>query len=554
MWSKLHLSRPGLRIETVVLLATIYMVALTNSAWWSAVTDGRSYSSSGTWFFIAACFCALVALHFAIIAPIANRWTVKPLLSLILVAAAAASYFIRTYSVVLDPTMLQNVIQTDAREAKDLITGSFIVNTLVASLVPVVGLWWVRIDQRTWMRAFGFRLACIALSLVVAVISIMAVSRDLTSLLRNQRELRYLITPGNVLIGLARNAVGTVRVAAGPRKAIGTDARIRGGTEMRKPRLIVLVLGETARAENFSLLGYSRETNPELAKLNVISYRNVKSCGTSTAVSVPCMFSRSGRGDYDEQVIRQSEGLLNVLARAGYVVKWLDNQSGCKGVCEGNGIEYRKLEETTNSSLCVAGECLDEILVTALRRDLEETQADTVIVLHMMGNHGPAYFKRYPENFRKFVPDCRTAQLRDCERSQIVNTYDNAILYTDHVLANLISSISERSDSIDTAFLYVSDHGESLGENGLYLHGIPYLFAPSQQTHVPMIAWYSQGLLQSAGLDESCVRVGADAPLSHDNLFDTVLGLADVESSIYDPKKDFLRPCRAQSEPGVDAS
>ena len=183
-------------------------------------------------------------------------------------------------------------------------------------------------------------------ALVVAVLSVLLVSRDLTSLMRNQRELRYLITPGNYIYGLVGNLARGARDARAPREPVGTDARlIRVAMAPHKPRVFVLVVGETVRAANFSLLGtYARPTTPELAKLDVMAFRNVTSCGTSTEVSVPCMFSQWGREDYDERRIRNSEGLLNVLARAGYAVKWLDNQSGCKGVCQGAGIEYQKID------------------------------------------------------------------------------------------------------------------------------------------------------------------------------------------------------------------
>jgi lipid A ethanolaminephosphotransferase len=316
-------------------------------------------------------------------------------------------------------------------------------------------------------------------------------------------------------------------------------------TDPGKPRVLVLVLGETARAANFSLLGYPRNTNPELAGLDVFAFGGVSSCGTATEVSVPCMFSPYGRADYDERRIRQSEGLLDVLVHAGYAVKWRDNQSGCKGVCRGAGVDYRKLDAKFAPELCDADECFDGILVKSLDAELATVRDNTVIVLHMMGNHGPAYYRRYPDAFRQFRPDCRTATLRDCDRAEVVNAYDNAILYTDHVLAGLVASLREHSADVDGAMLYVSDHGESLGESGLYLHGIPYAIAPDFQTHVPMIAWLSPEFAATEGLARNCTRQAAGQPLSHDNLFDTVLGLMSVETVAYRPERDVLHSCRA---------
>ena len=371
------------------------------------------------------------------------------------------------------------------------------------------------------------------------MLAVLPISRDITSLMRNQHTARYLITPGNLLYGLAVNSVADVASAAGPREAIGTDAHLVRVALANRPRLLVLVVGETARAANFSLLGYPRETNPQLAKLDVASFSDVSSCGTSTEVSVPCMFSALGREHYDERQIRHSEGLLDVLTRAGYAVKWFDNQSGCKGVCEGPGIEYVRL--------CDDDRCHDGALVERLAAELPHVERDTVIVLHMMGNHGSAYFKRYPKEFRQFLPDCATAQLRDCSRAEIVNAYDNAILYTDHVLGEIVKSLSQASDRVDGAMLYVSDHGESLGEHGLYLHGLPHAIAPSQQTHVPMIVWISRPLRASGDVDMTCLRRKTHAGFSHDNLFHSVLGLMNVDTAVYRPERDIFDGCRGVS-------
>ncbi len=330
------------------------------------------------------------------------------------------------------------------------------------------------------------------------------------------------------------------------------DARlVHVALTANRHRVFVLVIGETARAANFSLLGYSRQTTPELAKLDVIPFRAVTSCGTSTEVSVPCLFSQWGRQDYDERRIRNSEGLLDVLAHAGYSVKWLDNQSGCKGVCQGAGVEYEKLNAKLAPDLCHGDECWDGILVRRLQEELtrieDQSRQDTIIVLHMMGNHGPAYFRRYPPEFRRFTPDCATAELRDCTREQVVNAYDNAILYTDHVLAGLVNTLNAHASSLDTALLYVSDHGESLGEGGLYLHGLPYSFAPDTQKHVPMIAWMSPGFATDTGLNTRCVADRGNEALSHDNIFHSVLGLMDVQTSAYRLDRDLFASCRQPS-------
>jgi lipid A ethanolaminephosphotransferase len=349
------------------------------------------------------------------------------------------------------------------------------------------------------------------------------------------------------LYGLAADSLRGVRDVNTPRAPVGTDAKLMRVAVSGKHRVFVLVVGETARAANFGMLGYERATTPELAALNVIAFRNVTSCGTSTEVSVPCLFSEGGRADYDERRIRNSEGLLDVLVRAGYAVTWLDNQSGCKGVCRGAGVRYEKLAADAAPELCHGDECFDGILVRRLQAELAEVQTDTVFVLHMMGNHGPAYFRRYPPEFRRFTPDCATAELRDCSREQVVNAYDNAILYTDHVLAGVLQTLAAHAVSIDSAMLYVSDHGESLGEHGLYLHGLPYSIAPDTQTRVPMITWISPGFARAETVDTRCLEGRAGDALSHDNVFHSVLGLLDVQTRAYRAERDLFAECRRPS-------
>jgi lipid A ethanolaminephosphotransferase len=533
-----------LRVETVVLVVMAWIVATLNGPWWSGAGAGRDWTQPANWLFVVACFVALTALHFVLIAPFANRWTVRPLLSIVAIASAVTAHFMSTYSVMLDPTMIQNILKTDTREASEFISWQMLGAVFLWSALPLAFIWWVRIEHGPWLRSLAIRAGSVVAALIVAVLSVLLISRDITSLMRNQRELRYLVTPGNLIVGLVTSSLRGARDSNAPREPVGTDAHVvPRAAGPGRPRVFVLIVGETARAANFSLLGYSRNTTPELAALGVLAFRDVTSCGTSTEVSVPCMFSPFGRADYDERRIRNSEGLLNVLARAGYAVQWFDNQSGCKGVCAGKGIEYEKIDPKSATDLCAPDECFDGVLVRRVEAALKTVTANTVIVLHMMGNHGPAYFRRYPADFRRFMPDCATAELRNCTREQVVNAYDNAILYTDHVLAGIVRAL-ENATAIDSAMLYVSDHGESLGENGLYLHGLPYSIAPNTQTHVPMIAWLSSGFAASSLVDESCVRAKAGDKLSHDNLFHSVLGVLDVQTSVYKAERDFFRSCR----------
>jgi lipid A ethanolaminephosphotransferase len=409
-------------------------------------------------------------------------------------------------------------------------------------VLPAALLWWPRLARRSPGRAALVRTGWIVSSVLLAVGCLLPVFADFASLMRNQRQVRFLLNPGNaVAAGIAEAWDSGARVPAAS-IPVGTDARLAAAPQ-RRPTLFVLVVGETARAQNFSLNGYPRETNPELARSNVINFPNVTACGTSTEVSLPCMFSPFGRRDYDAAKIASHQSVLHVLQRAGVHVLWRDNQSGCKGVC--SGLEEQDMNVVAaGSPLCPGGACFDEVLLQGLQERLAKAEGPQAIVLHQLGSHGPAYDKRYPPGFRRFVPACAHDELRQCSQAEIVNAYDNTLLYTDHVLGRLIDLLSAQQQRFDTALLYVSDHGESLGESGLYLHGVPFALAPDVQTRVPMVAWLSPAFARSTGLDDACLRQRATQPASHDNLFHTLLGAFDVRTSVYDPGMDLLRPCR----------
>jgi len=230
------------------------------------------------------------------------------------------------------------------------------------------------------------------------------------------------------------------------------------------------------------------------------------------------------------------------LQHAGLKVVWRDNQSGCKGVCD--GLEVQRPDPAASPGLCDGDRCLDEALLQGAEGLLRDTHGNLVLVLHQLGNHGPAYYKRYPAEFRRFTPTCDTDDLSSCSREAIANSYDNAVLYTDHVLARTIDMLKAQQAHYDSALLYVSDHGESIGEKGLFLHGMPYAIAPSEQTKVPMVMWLSPGYASSFGLDLACLQTRARQPASHDNVFHTVLGLLDVRTAVRDASMDLSAPCR----------
>ncbi|HSQ71911.1 MAG TPA: sulfatase-like hydrolase/transferase, partial [Rubrivivax sp.] len=462
-------------VDQLLLAAGRFWALAANRLFLSQALAQRGLSDPQTWGFALALIVLLTSLHYLLLAPLANRWTVKPLLASLIVVTAFAVHFMQAFGAYLDPTMLRNALHTDVAEARELFSWSLLPHLALYAALPLLVLSRVRVVQRPWLRASALRVGAALLATSVFVGTLMAVFQPMASLMRNHKELRYLATPANVLWSVAAVSAAQARGAAAPRQAIGLDAGLDPVAAARtRPLVVVMVVGETARKANWGLSGYARQTTPELARLPAINFAGVTSCGTNTETSLPCMFAPVGRRDYDESRIRGSESLLHVAAHAGVAVHWRDNQSGCKGVCE--GLPQDDVASLALPGLCADGHCLDEGLLAGLDERLaaaaDAPHAGTqLLVLHTLGNHGPSYFRRYPDAFKRFQPACESDDLRQCSQQEIVNAYDNTVAYTDRFLDQTLNWLKTRAarGSDDTGLIYVSDHGESLGENGLYL-------------------------------------------------------------------------------------
>ena len=529
--------------DQLVLGTAVFWALAFNQTFLAAAERAQASPDRVAWGLGLALAVMVVALHVLLAGLVSTRHSVKPVLAVLTVVAASAAHFMNSYGTVLDPSMLRNVLRTDLAETRELMSLRLAVDLLLYAVLPITLLLCARVEPRPWRRALVSRALLMGLAGATLIGGLMWQFQPLASLMRNHKEVRYFITPANVLWSLGNVALADARGAARPRQAIGLDAKPGPSwVGASKPRLLVLVVGETVRGANWGLNGYARQTTPRLAQLPVLNFPDTSACGTSTEVSLPCMFAPVGRRNYDEATIRGSESLLHVLARAGVAVHWLDNQSGCKGVCEGLSAEV--VSNATAPGLCQGDRCWDEALLRGLDERLQRAQGVQVLVLHMLGNHGPSYFRRYPSAFERFTPVCRHDDLGRCNVAEIVNAYDNAVLYTDHVLASLIATLQAHAATVDSAMLFVSDHGESLGEKGLFLHGIPHAIAPREQLHVPMTMWWSPGFGQTVGLDRACLQQRSTAPAQHDHLFHTALGLVDVRTSLYEGDWDLTRGCR----------
>jgi len=534
---RVSLWRPELGSVTVSILTALYLLALTNWSFWSKgwlYLEGRPTT-------FASIAIGIACLYIALCVAVSLKYVTKPLFMALILASAAGAWFMDRFGVIIDIEMIRNAAETNSAEAGHLITPGFVLHMLVYGILPCLLLAWVKIRHRTFFGKVRGNLAVIVPALVIALVAGLSHARVYASAVRSHHDWFETLNPFVPLVTAVQYAAGQSVDANVVAAALGEDAKIADAPiGQRKPRLMIVVAGETARGDNFSLGGYGRDTNPELAKKDILYFPETTSCGTATAVSLPCMFSVYTRSEYTHRKGLSTENLLDVLSHAGVDVEWWDNNTGDKEIAK--RVKAQSLIKNGNPAYCANGECRDQVLIDALDAKIGSIDKDTVLVLHQIGSHGPAYYERYPEEFRRFKPECRSAEFSDCTQEEIVNAYDNTIAYTDHILASVIDRLEKQQDRLDVSMLYMSDHGESLGELGLYLHGAPYMIAPSQQTHVPFVLWLGKDA--KAAYSASCLADETKAPQSHDNLFHSVLGMMRVDTTVRDPALDLLSPCR----------
>ncbi len=538
--------RSKLRISSLSLnfILSLYFTLIFNYAFFREIFTIQPITGSAKDYFIVTIpfvlFFALNIVFNILSVPILH----KVIIPAFLIISASISYNSVYFNVYFNRDMLDNVLQTTMAESSRMLTPSYIMWILCLGIIPAVLYILTKIEYKIWWKELTLRFVAVAVfSLgIVGVGSLYY--QDYASFFRNNKSLPHLIYPSN-FVAATISKIKHYRIANLPFKRLGLNARQKKSSTKR--RVSVLVIGETTRAQNWGLNGYERQTTPKLAARDkqIINFPHVSSCGTSTIVSVPCMFSLLTRKSYDAVTANRQDNLLDILQRAGIEISWIENNSDCKGVCERvpttNVINYNLPE------YCVNGECLDNIMLPEVDKIFGGSSIkDLVVVLHTLGNHGPTYYERYTKDFHQFTPTCDTNEINRCSKQELVNTYDNGILYLDNFLDKIIQKLEARSDW-ESSLFYVSDHGESLGENGIYLHGAPYAIAPKEQTHIPMMMWFSEAFVKNSAFNFECLRNNAKTQeYSHDNFFHTVLSMMDIDTrlSAYEKNLDILDKCR----------
>lgn len=544
MMSRLPLRRPAIGHVFYLVLFALYIALFLNISFYKqafsllpvdSLHNGLVYATMPV-----VAFCVI-----NIIVTLASfLWLDRLLISLFILVSAAAQYFIMTFGVVIDRSMIANIIDTTPAESFALMSTKMVLTLVMSGLLAVIIAWWIRVKKplSAW-RSMALRVTSMVISGLLIVFIALLFYKDYASLFRNNKELVKSLNPSNSIVAV-NSWYSHNRLAHLPLVRIGEDATQTPAMK-NGPRhnLTILVLGETSRADNFSLGGYSRDTNPRMKQDNVVYFPNTTSCGTATAISVPCMFSNMPRAHYNEELAQHQEGLLDIVQRAGINVLWNENDGGCKGACD--RVPHQDMTRLNLPGQCIDGECYDDVLFHGLEDYINHLKGDGVIVLHTIGSHGPTYYNRYPKNLRTFSPTCDSNEIQNCSKEQLVNTYDNTIVNVDYIVDKAITLLQSKQNTLTTSLVYLSDHGESLGENGVYLHGLPWSIAPDTQKHVPMVIWLSDDYQQRYKVNYQCLKDHAKANhYSQDNLFSTMLGLAGVSTKEYKTSDDILAPCR----------
>ncbi|MGG7975088.1 phosphoethanolamine transferase EptA [Klebsiella aerogenes] len=542
--SFISLRRPVLSRTAYLTLFACYIGIFLNLAFYRQVFPLLPVNNLHNWLvFLSMPIVAISVMN--IITTLASFLKLdRVVISLFILLSASAQYFIWTFGVVIDRSMIANIFDTTPAESFALLSTQMVIVLGLSGLLMVLVAWWIKVRRpASFWRGATMRLLNIAVSALLIVLVAALFYKDYASVFRNNKELVKSLSPSNSIVALnswyAHNRMDNL-----PLVKIGEDAKQKAVMHNgARKNLTIVVLGETSRAENFSLGGYDRETNPRLKQDDVVYFPKTTSCGTATAVSVPCMFSNMPRAHYDEELAHHQEGVLDILQRAGVQVLWNDNDGGCKGACD--RVPHQNVTNLNLSGECIDGECYDDVLFHNLDSYIDNLQQDGIIVLHTIGSHGPTYYNRYPAEFKKFTPTCDTNEIQSCTQQQLTNTYDNTILYVDYVVDKAIKLLQSKQNKFTTSLVYLSDHGESLGEDGVYLHGLPYSIAPDTQKHVPMLLWLSPDYQQRYGVSSQCLQQQAKTnDYSQDNLFSTLLGLLGVDTREYQAKDDLLTPCR----------
>ena len=524
----MYFLRKKIKFYYFILLTSLFITFAYNLKFLKILYGKIGFSSFSSIYFFFAIIITIIALISILLLIFGQKYVLKPLTIFLIILSAILSFYNQQFGVTVDEQMIINTLQTDVNEAMDLMSVGFFIHIFFFGIIPSIIIYFIEIEYGSFKKDFLIRLSLIITVFLIVAVIIFANFKQVSFITRQNNTLNQHITPLYTLTSTYRLARLSLQGESKFTK-LGEDAKL---IKNNKKTIGIMVVGETARSDRFSLNGYQKETNPYLKNKGVFSFKNTISCGTATAYSVPCMFFLNGEKNYTQSKAKNQSNVLDVLSFAGVKTIWVNNNSSCKNVCK----RIETLDIIKGSGGEDKNTILDEKLLDITSQILKNNKEDVLIVLHTMGSHGPRYYKRFPEKFAKFKPFCNNDTPQNCSKDELNNAYDNTIVYTDYFLAKLIDILKEKKE-YNTFMFYASDHGESLGENGIYLHGLPKKIAPKEQTDFAMVLWLSDQIIKNQNINSSKIKSMANKQLNHDYLPHTLLNLFKVQSSVY--KKDF---------------
>ena len=470
---------------------------------------------------------ALMALALGLLALLPTP-VVKAFCIATLFANAAAVYFMTTYNVELDRTMIGNILNTDQREVTQLWNPRMLGQIALLAGLPSLLILWLRVVRPRWF----VRIGAVVVTFVVLVGWLWATAFTWPWFDKHAPRLGGRVLPWSYIANTVRHF--NQQALANRVQTLLPDAIFLTPVPPGQKDIVVLVIGEASRAQNYAYYGYGRDTNPFTRDLGMVALPAGQSCATYTIGSVACILTHEGSAASDRTGY---EPLNSYLTRMGVETIFRTNNFGEPPI---KVTRYERIADIMAG--CSGADCptggLDETLVWGLAAELTASHFDRIFVtLHEAGSHGPSYWKKYPPAFQEFTPVCETVEVGSCSSEALVNAYDNSVRYTDHVNATLIKALNGIPNA-RVALIFVSDHGQSLGENGLYLHGTPNAVAPQEQRMVPFLVWMNEAFMAAHGVTPDSIRQAGTRP--HDFPFHSVLGAFGMTSPIYKPDNDIF--------------
>lgn len=439
-----------------------------------------------------------------------SRYLGKFLLVLFFIVNAIAVYFVNTYSVIIDESMIGNVLNTKYSESSSFFSFKLVFYVVFFGILPSLYIVKAKITAVPWKQF----LKTISLTLLFVLLLVFANASNWLWIDKNSKTLGGLAMPWSYSVNLS--LFYTHQYQKNKKEILLPNATIKDNQKS----VVVLVIGESARKENFSLYGYAKNTNPLLSKISNVYHFDATSCATYTTAGVKGILEYKDTSDLYEI-------LPNYLYRNNVDVIWRTTNWGEPPV----HIKKYQDREVLQAN-CKGNECnYDEILLSGLKEQIAASSKNKIlVVLHTSTSHGPTYSQKYPHQFETFTPVCNSVELGKCSHTELINAYDNTVVYTDYLLSKVITELKELKEFHST-MLFVSDHGESLGEKNLYMHGLPLSIAPKEQYEIPFIVWVSDGSKQ----------LKSNKVVTQHHVFHSVLNFLNIQSPIYDEQMNIFK-------------